>query len=25
MFVARERRNRADDDVTDIYRRTGPG
>jgi 4-amino-4-deoxy-L-arabinose transferase-like glycosyltransferase len=24
-FVARERRNRADDDLTDIYRRDGPG
>jgi len=25
QFVARERRNRGDDDVTDIYRRAGPG
>jgi hypothetical protein len=24
LFVARERRNRADDDITDIYRRAGP-
>jgi len=25
LFVARERRNRGDDDVTDIYRRASPG
>ena len=25
QFVGRERRNRDDDDVTDIYRRVGPG
>ena len=24
LFVARERRNRGDDDVTDIYRRASP-